>query len=69
MGELTAKLGAYSSVVGSIVHIHEPDGQFAGQIAFMCQTDTLRDKALQVAMSEAIAIALNQLFAEREARK
>ena len=64
---LTAKVGAYSSVVGGGVHIHEPDGRFAGQVAFMCQTDTLRDKALQIAMSEAIAKALNELFAARQA--
>lgn len=64
---LTAKVGAYSSVVGGGVHIHEPDGRFAGQVAFMCQTDTLRDKALQMAMSEVIAKALNELFAARQA--
>ena len=62
---LTAKVGAYSSVVGGGVHIHEPDGRFAGQVAFMCQTDTMRDKALQIAMSEAIAKALNDLFDAR----
>lgn len=64
---LTAKVGAYSSVVGGGVHIHEPDGRFAGHVAFMCQTDTLRDKALQMAMSEVIANALNELFAARQA--
>ncbi len=64
-GKLTAKVGAYSSVVGGGVHIHEPDGRFAGQIAFMCHTDTMRDRALQEAMSEAIASALNDLFASR----
>ena len=62
---LTAKVGAYSSIVGGGVHIHEPDGRFAGQIAFLCQTDTLRDKDLQLAMSEAIADALNKLFASK----
>lgn len=66
---LTAKVGAYSSVVGGGVHIHEPDGRFAGQIAFLCQTDTLREKALQIAMSDAIADALNKLFAASEAAK
>ena len=60
--KLTAKVGAYSSVVGGGVHIHEADGRFAGQVAFLCQTDTMRDKALQIAMSEAIAKALNDLF-------
>ena len=65
--KLTAKVGAYSSVVGGGVHIHEADGRFAGQVAFLCQTDTMRDKALQIAMSEAIAKALNELFAARQA--
>ena len=64
---LCAEVMAYSSVVGGGVHIHEPDGRFAGQVAFMCQTDTLRDKALQMAMSEVIANALNELFAARQA--
>lgn len=63
--KLTAKVGAYSSVVGGGVHIHEADGRFAGQVAFLCQTDTMRDKALQIAMSEAIAKALNDLFDAR----
>ena len=65
--KLTAKVGAYSSVVGGGVHIHEADGRFAGQVAFLCQTDTMRDKALQMAMSEVIANALNELFAARQA--
>ena len=60
---LTVKVGAYSSVVGGGVHIHEPDGRFAGQIAIMCQTDTLRDRALQQAMCEVMAKALGQFFA------
>lgn len=66
---LTVKVGAYSSVVGGGVHIHEPDGRFAGQIAIMCQTDTLRDKAMQQAMCEVMAKALAQFFETREARK
>ena len=63
---LTAKVGAYSSIVGGAVHIHEPDGRFAGQIAFLCQTDTLRDPALQMAMSNLIAAALNKYFSSPE---
>ena len=61
-------IGAYSSVVGGSVHLHEPDGRFAGQIAIMCQTETLRDKALQQAMCEVIAKALTQFFAGRGAK-
>lgn len=34
---LTAKVGAYSSVVGGGVHIHEPDGRFAGQVESMAR--------------------------------
>lgn len=62
--KLTAKVGAYSSIVGGAVHIHEGKA-FAGQIAFLCQTDTLRDKELQHRMSEVIAKALNEFFAQR----
>lgn len=62
---LTVKVGAYSSIVGGAVHLHEPDGRFAGQIAIMCNTDTLRDRALQMAMCECIAKALAQFFAEK----
>ena len=61
-------IGAYSSVVGGSVHLHEPDGRFAWQIAIMCQTETLRDKALQQAMCEVIAKALAQFFAGRDAK-
>lgn len=64
--KLTAKVGAYSSIVGGGVHIHEPDGRFAGQIAFLCQTDTMRDPALQMAMSNLIAAALNKYFSSPE---
>lgn len=62
---LKVKVGAYSSVVGGAVHLHEPDGRFAGQIAIMCQTDTLRDKALQMAICNVIAAALTQFFADK----
>ena len=66
---MKVKVGAYSSVVGGAVHLHEDDGRFAGQIAIMCQTDTLRDPALQKAMCEVMAKALAQFFREKEARK
>lgn len=62
---LTVKVGAYSSVVGGGVHIYEPDGRFAGQIMIACQTETLRDKALQMAMCEVMAKALGQFFRAR----
>ena len=64
MPKLTVKVGAYSSVVGGGIHIHEPDGRFAGQIMIACQTDTLRDKDLQMAMCNCIAKALAQFFQE-----
>jgi len=59
---ITVKVGAYSSIVGGSVHIHEPDGRFAGQIAIMCHTDTLREPELQKAMCEVMAKALEQFF-------
>lgn len=63
---MKVNVGAYSSVVGGSVHIHEDDGRFAGQIAIMCQTDTLRDAALQKALCEVMAKALTQYFAEHK---
>lgn len=65
MVKLKVTVGAYSSVVGAGVHLHEPDGRFAGQIMIACQTDTLRDKALQQAMCEVMAKALAQYFAAK----
>jgi len=69
VGVLTMKveIGSYSSVVGNSVHFIEDDGRFAGQIAFLCQTDTLRPKAVQDAMCEVIAEALTKFFASQEA--
>ena len=66
---LCAEVMAYSSVVGSGVLIvgNRGKGPMVGQIAYLCHTDTLRDKGLQIAMSEAIAKALNELFAAPEA--
>ena len=64
---LCAEVMAYSSVVGSGVLIvgNKGKGPMVGQIAYLCHTDTLRDKGLQIAMSEAIAKALNDLFDAR----
>lgn len=64
---MKVKVGAYSSVVGGSIHIHEDDGRFAGQIAIMCNTDTLRDPVLQKAMCEVMAKALAQFFAAAKA--
>lgn len=61
---MKVKVGPYSSVVGASVHLIEPDGRFAGQIAIMCQTETLREPTLQKAMCEVMAKALAQFFAE-----
>jgi hypothetical protein len=63
---MKVKVGAYSSVVGGSVHLHEDDGRFAGQIAIMCNTDTMRDPALQKAICEVMAKALAQFFAEQK---
>ena len=65
--KLTATVGAYSSVVGGSVHIHEGKA-FAGQVAFLCQSNTLRDKDLQAGMSAVIADALNKYFATKDPR-
>ena len=56
---ITAKVGAYSSVVGGGVHLHDDKGKFIGQVAFLCQDDRLRDKVVQQQLAALIAEALN----------
>ena len=65
--KLCAEVMTYSSVVGSGVLIlgNKGKGPMVGQIAYMCHTDDMRDKDLQVAMSEVIAKALNEFFETR----
>ena len=62
--KLCAEVMAYSSVVGGGVLVigNKGKGPMIGQIAYLCHTDGMRDKDLQLAMSEAIADALNKLF-------
>ena len=62
--KLCAEVMAYSSVVGGGVLVigNKGKGPMIGQIAYLCHTDEMRDKDLQLAMSEAIADALNKLF-------
>jgi hypothetical protein len=62
-----AEVMAYSSVVGGgvLVVSNRRKGPMVGQIAFICHTDEMRSKDLQLAMSEAIAKALNDVFAAR----
>lgn len=67
--KLCAEVMAYSSVVGSGVLIigNRGRGPMIGQIVYMCHTDDMRGKDLQIAMSEVIAAALNELFTARAA--
>jgi len=65
---MKVKVGAYSSVVGGSVHFHEDDGRFAGQIAILCNTDTMREPALQKAMCEVMAKALSQFFTDKNVK-
>ena len=63
---MKVKVGQYSSVLGGSVHFHEDDGRFAGQIALLCNTDTLRNPNLQKALCELMAKALQQFFDEKQ---
>ena len=65
---MKVKVGAYSSVVGGSAHFHEDDGRFAGQIAILCNTDTMREPALQKAMCEVMAKALSQFFTDKNVK-
>ena len=57
--KITAKVVPYSSVVGSGVMLLNSKGKYVGQLAFICHDDMLRDKALQVSLSDAIVAAIN----------
>lgn len=54
-----AEMGAYSSVVGNSVHLIEDDGRMIGQVAILCHTDDLRDKAAQTQLCQVICDAIN----------
>ena len=64
---LRAEVMAYSGVVGSGVLVvgDRGKGPMVGQIAYLCHTDEMRDKDLQIAMSKAIADALNRIFEDQ----
>jgi hypothetical protein len=57
--KITAKVVPFSSVVGGGVMLLNSKGRCVGQLAFICHDDTLRDKPLQVSLSEAIVAAIN----------
>ena len=57
--KVTAKEGAYSSVVGGGVLLLGAKGKMVGQIAFLCHDNTLRDKDLQVRLGKIITDAIN----------
>ena len=56
---LTATVQTYSSVVGGGVSLSLPDGQIIGEIIFLNRAPAMRDKALQLRLSEIIAAAIN----------
>ena len=60
--KIKAEMGHWSSIVGNSVHLMDPDGRMIGQIAFMCHTDELRDKALQTELASVICDAVNSMF-------
>ena len=57
--KLKAEIGAYSSVVGQSVHLIHQDGRMAGQVAILCHTDELRDRATVHGLLVKIADAIN----------
>lgn len=58
--KLKAEMGAWSSVVGGGVLLIAEDGSMAGQIAFMCHEDTLRDRATQEKLARLCCDAINR---------
>lgn len=57
--KIKAKVGHFSSVVGGGVHLFAEDGRMIGQVAFLCQTDDLRGKEVQLRLSRTICDAIN----------
>lgn len=57
--KLKAEMGAWSSVVGGGVLLIAEDGRMAGQIAFLCHDDALRDKATQEQLARLCCDAIN----------
>jgi hypothetical protein len=62
MMKIKAEIGAWSSVVGGGVLLKDENGRMIGQIAFLCHTDTLRDKDTQVNLAEICTKAINEAF-------
>jgi hypothetical protein len=57
--KMKAKMGHWSSVVGNSVHLIGDDGRFLGQVAILCQDDTLRNKDVQTQLCRVICDAIN----------
>jgi hypothetical protein len=57
--KLKAEMGAWSSVVGGGVLLVADDGRMAGQIAFLCHDDALRDKSTQEQLARLCCDAIN----------
>ncbi len=57
--KLKAEMAAWSSVVGGGVLLIAEDGRMAGQIAFLCHDDALRDKATQKELARLCCDAIN----------
>ena len=56
---IKAEMGHWSSVVGGGVHLIGPKGNMIGQIAFLCHTDDLRDKDMQMKLAQICCDAIN----------
>ena len=57
--KIKAELGHWSSVVGGGVHLIGPKGNMIGQIAFICHTDDLREKEIQMKLAQVCCDAIN----------
>jgi hypothetical protein len=57
--KMKAQMGHWSSIVGNSVHLIGDDGRFLGQVAILCQDDTLRNKDVQTQLCRMICDAIN----------
>lgn len=57
--KIKAAMGHWSSVVCGGVLLTNEAGRMIGQIAFLCHTDDLRDKATQERLARVVCDAIN----------
>lgn len=64
--KLKAELGHWSSVVGGGVHLLNEQGHMVGQVMFICHTDEMRGKEVQMPLAKIVCDAINAASIKKE---